>query len=139
MSAAIIKDHKPLWASGFGFADVQGRVPATPETLYHIASFTKTFAATLVMQLVEQGKLDLDKPVSQYCPAQDPGWRTSRPQPRSSDEQEHVSCGTGRRHGYGCLRYDDHQGTPCGSGGRARSIPTPSRIDRGSESPLVAH
>jgi CubicO group peptidase (beta-lactamase class C family) len=66
MSAAIIKDHKLLWASGFGFADVEGRAPATPETVYHIASFTKTFAATLVMQLVEQGKLDLDEPVSHY-------------------------------------------------------------------------
>jgi CubicO group peptidase (beta-lactamase class C family) len=66
VSAAINKDHKLLWAGGFGFADVEGRVPATPETVYHIASFTKTFAATLVMQLVEQGKLDLDEPVSHY-------------------------------------------------------------------------
>jgi CubicO group peptidase (beta-lactamase class C family) len=66
MSAVIVKDQRVLWARGFGFADVEGRVPATPETVYHIASFTKTFAATLVMQLVEQGKLDLDEPVSHY-------------------------------------------------------------------------
>src|SRR5262249_2809619 len=64
MSAVIIKNQKVLWAKGFGFADVEGRAPATPETVYHIASFTKTFAATLIMQLVEQGKLDLDEPVS---------------------------------------------------------------------------
>lgn len=60
MSAVIIKDQKVLWAKGLGFADVEGHVPATPETVYHIASFTKTFAATLIMQLVEQGKLDPD-------------------------------------------------------------------------------
>ena len=66
MSAVIVKDQKVLWAKGFGFADFENRVPATPDTLYSIASLTKTFAATLVMQLVEQGKLDLDEPVSHY-------------------------------------------------------------------------
>ena len=66
MSAVILKDQKVLWAKGFGFADFENRVPATPDTLYSIASLTKTFAGTLVMQLVEQGKLDLDEPVSHY-------------------------------------------------------------------------
>src|SRR5689334_2628280 len=66
MSAVIVKDQKVLWAKGFGFADSETAVPATPDTLYSIASLTKTFAATLVMQLVEQGKLDLDEPVSHY-------------------------------------------------------------------------
>jgi CubicO group peptidase (beta-lactamase class C family) len=66
MSAVIVKDQKVLWAKGFGFADLENRTPATPETLYHIASLTKTFAATLLMQLVEQGKLDLDEPMSRY-------------------------------------------------------------------------
>ena len=66
ISAVIVKDQKVLWAKGFGFADFENRVPATPDTLYSIASLTKTFAATLVMQLVEQGKLDLDEPMSHY-------------------------------------------------------------------------
>ena len=66
MSAVIIKDQEVLWTKGFGYADFESRVPATPDTLYSIASLTKTFAATLVMQLVEQGKLDLDEPVSHY-------------------------------------------------------------------------
>lgn len=66
MSAVIIKDQNVLWAKGFGFADLENRIPATPDTLYHIASLTKTFAATLIMQLVEQGKLDLDEPMSRY-------------------------------------------------------------------------
>jgi CubicO group peptidase (beta-lactamase class C family) len=66
MSAAIVKDQKLLWAKGFGYADLEKRVPATPNTLYYIASLTKTFATTALMQLVEQGKLDLDEPMSKY-------------------------------------------------------------------------
>jgi CubicO group peptidase (beta-lactamase class C family) len=66
MSAVIIKDQKVLWAKGFGFADLENRIAATPDTVYHLASITKTFAATLIMQLVEQGKLNLDEPMSRY-------------------------------------------------------------------------
>ena len=66
MSAAIIKDQKLLWAKGFGFADLENRIPATPDTVFHLASITKTFGATLIMQLVEQGKLSLDEPMSHY-------------------------------------------------------------------------
>ena len=66
ISAAIVKDQKLLWAKGFGFADLEKRIPATPDTVYSIASLTKPFAATLVMRLVEQGKLDLDEPISHY-------------------------------------------------------------------------
>ena len=66
LSAVVIKDQSVLWARGFGFADLEKRIPAAPDTLYHIASLTKTFAATLVMQLVERGKLDLDEPMSHY-------------------------------------------------------------------------
>jgi CubicO group peptidase (beta-lactamase class C family) len=66
LSAVIVKDQKVLWAKGFDFADLENRIPATPDTLYSIASVTKTFAATLVMQLVEQGKLNLDEPISHY-------------------------------------------------------------------------
>ena len=66
MSAVIVKHQRALWAKGFGYADLENRVAATPGTLYSIASLTKTFAATLVMQLVEQGKLDLDEPMSRY-------------------------------------------------------------------------
>jgi len=66
LSAVIVRDQKVVWAKGFGFADLEARIPATPDTPYVIASLTKTFAATLVMQLVEQGKLDLNEPISKY-------------------------------------------------------------------------
>ena len=68
MAAAIVKDQKLLWTKGFGYADLENKIPATPDTLFHLASITKTFAATLIMQLVEQGKLDLDEPMSHYAP-----------------------------------------------------------------------
>ncbi|HEY5883640.1 MAG TPA: serine hydrolase, partial [Pyrinomonadaceae bacterium] len=65
-SAAIVKDKKVLWAKGFGFADVENKIPATEHTPYHLASLTKTFASTILMQLVQQGKIKLDDPVSKY-------------------------------------------------------------------------
>jgi CubicO group peptidase (beta-lactamase class C family) len=66
LSAVIVRDQQVLWSKGFGFADVENQIPATPETLYHVASVTKPVGATLLLQLVEQGKLDLDEPASRY-------------------------------------------------------------------------
>jgi len=65
-SAAIVKDQKVIWAKGFGYADVENKIPATEHTAYHLASLTKTFASTILMQLVQEGKLNLDDPVTKY-------------------------------------------------------------------------
>src|SRR5687768_11192378 len=65
-SAAIVKDQKVIWAKGFGYADVDNKIPATEHTAYHLASLTKTFASTILMQLVQEGKIKLDDPVSKY-------------------------------------------------------------------------
>lgn len=65
-SAAIVKDQKVLWAHGFGYADVENKIPATEHTPYHLASLTKTFASTILMQLVQDGKIKLDDPVTKY-------------------------------------------------------------------------
>src|SRR5687768_11473555 len=65
-SAAIVKDQKVIWAKGFGYADVENKTPATEHTAYHLASLTKTFASTILMQLVQDGKIRLDDPVSRY-------------------------------------------------------------------------
>ncbi len=66
MSAAVVKDQKVLWAKGFGYADLERKIPATEHTPYHLASLTKTFASTVVMRLVQEGKVNLDDPVSKY-------------------------------------------------------------------------
>jgi len=65
-SAAIARDDSVVWSQGFGLLDVEGQVPAAADTCYHLASLTKTFASTVIMQLVETGKIDLEAPVAQH-------------------------------------------------------------------------
>ena len=63
----VVKDDKLLVAKGYGYADVASRRPMDPQTsLVRIASITKLFTWTAVMQLVEAGKLDLDADVNRY-------------------------------------------------------------------------
>lgn len=66
MSAAIVKDRQLFWAKGFGYANVEEKIPTRPTTSYHLASLTKTFAAIIIMQLVEDEQLSLEDPVSKY-------------------------------------------------------------------------
>lgn len=68
LSLALVDDQRIIWSEGFGWADQAAKVPATPETLYRIGSITKLFTATAAMQLVEQGKFDIDKPLAEYLP-----------------------------------------------------------------------
>jgi len=65
-TVAIVQNGELVWEKGYGLADQENNVPATPDTVYQIASISKTVAATGIMRLVEQGKLDLDAPASQY-------------------------------------------------------------------------
>lgn len=66
MSAVIASGQRVVWSRGYGFADVANRVPATDTTAFHLASLTKTFASTIIMQLVEAGQLDLESPVTTF-------------------------------------------------------------------------
>ena len=66
MSAGIVNDQKLIWSKGFGYADVENRKPATPDTIYGICSISKLFTAVSVMQQRDAGKLELNDPVSQY-------------------------------------------------------------------------
>src|SRR6185437_5083371 len=64
---AVVKDGKLLFAKGYGYADVEKRKPVSPEdTLFRPGSISKLFTWTSVMQLVEEGKLDLDRNVNDY-------------------------------------------------------------------------
>ena len=65
-TVAIVQNGELVWEKGYGLADQENNIPATPGTVYQIASISKTVAATGIMRLVEQGKLDLDAPASQY-------------------------------------------------------------------------
>jgi CubicO group peptidase (beta-lactamase class C family) len=64
----VIRDGKLIYSKGFGVAKLGGGAPITSKSLFHMASVTKTFVATAVMQLAEQGKIDLDSPVTRYLP-----------------------------------------------------------------------
>ncbi|MGK5030367.1 serine hydrolase [Janthinobacterium sp. MDT1-19] len=56
------------WVKGYGYADLENRVPATARSSYRLASVTKPMTALAILQLVEQGKIDLDAPVQTYVP-----------------------------------------------------------------------
>ncbi|MBL8270622.1 MAG: beta-lactamase family protein [Steroidobacter sp.] len=66
VAVAVAKDGKIIWEEGFGWADRERRVPATPHTMYSLASISKPITATALMTLAQAGKVDLDKPANQY-------------------------------------------------------------------------
>jgi len=67
ITVAVVKDGKLLFAKGYGYADREKKTPVSPETtLFRPGSISKLFTWTAVMQLHEQGKLDLDKDVNEY-------------------------------------------------------------------------
>lgn len=68
LSAAIAVDGRLLWTGGFGYADLQNRVPAGAETVSRVGSISKPIAAVAAMALLDAGKLDLDAPISAYLP-----------------------------------------------------------------------
>ena len=66
MSAAIAEHERVVWTRGFGMAATERGIPAGDDTIYHLASLTKPYASTVLLQLVQEGRLDLDAPVSQF-------------------------------------------------------------------------
>ncbi len=64
---AILKDGQ-LTARGFGITNVDNPQPITPDTIFALASISKTVTTTAMMRLVEQGKVDLNAPVKRYLP-----------------------------------------------------------------------
>jgi CubicO group peptidase (beta-lactamase class C family) len=71
VSVGILKDGKVLVDKGYGLANVELSVPASPDTVYGLLSVTKQFTAAAVMMLAEDGKLSLDDPIAKYlsdCP-----------------------------------------------------------------------
>jgi CubicO group peptidase (beta-lactamase class C family) len=66
MAVAVARQGRIVWEEGFGLADVEHGVAATPTTVYSVASITKPMTATALMTLVERGKVDLDRPANDY-------------------------------------------------------------------------
>ena len=68
ISVAAVDDQNLVFSASAGCADLDQQTPATPQTIYMIGSVTKTFTATMLMQLRDAGYLNLDDPVSAYEP-----------------------------------------------------------------------
>jgi len=69
VSVAVVQNGQPVWSAGFGMSDLEDSAPATSSTLYRLGSISKSITAVAILQLYERGKLDLDAPFQQYCPA----------------------------------------------------------------------
>ena len=66
LAIGIVYEGELLWGKGYGLADLEAGTPVTLDTRFRIASITKTFTATAILQLRDAGKLGLDDPVSQH-------------------------------------------------------------------------
>jgi CubicO group peptidase (beta-lactamase class C family) len=67
-AAGVVHGGELVWSGGAGFADLAARRPSGPDVLYRIASITKTFTGTAILQLRDAGKFDLDDQVVKWIP-----------------------------------------------------------------------
>lgn len=67
-SVLIVEDGEVILKKGYGFANMEYDIPNSPETKFRIGSITKQFVSTLIMQLVEEGKINLDEKMTVYLP-----------------------------------------------------------------------
>lgn len=75
LSLAILRDGRVVKAKGYGLANIELKVPATPATVYELGSASKQFTAVAVLLLAEEGKLSLDDSIAKYFPSAPPAWK----------------------------------------------------------------
>ena len=75
LSLAVVRDGRVVLARGYGMANLEHQVPVKPETIFQSGSVGKQFTATLVMMLVEEGKIGLDDPITRYFPDGPEAWK----------------------------------------------------------------
>jgi CubicO group peptidase (beta-lactamase class C family) len=75
MSVAVVRGRDTVVMKGYGFADVENEVRATPQTVYRIGSITKQFTAAAVLKLAEEGKLSVDDTIGGRLPGLPAAWR----------------------------------------------------------------
>jgi len=68
VAIGVVESNQIVYAKGFGFKNIETQEPMSVTTLFHMASISKPFVATALMQLVNQGKIQLDAPVITYLP-----------------------------------------------------------------------
>ena len=78
LQVAVVRNGRIVLLENVGFANVENRVPVTGKTLFPINSATKAFTGVAVMQLVQDGRVDLDAPLSRYLDDVPDAWREVR-------------------------------------------------------------
>jgi CubicO group peptidase (beta-lactamase class C family) len=68
VSIAVVEKNKVIYTGGFGYRDVNKKLPVTQTTLFAIGSCTKAFTASMLGMLQNEGKVDIEKPVRNYLP-----------------------------------------------------------------------
>src|SRR3712207_1747798 len=68
LAIGMVKSGELVYAQGFGVRSLDSQEPVTPRSLFHLASVSKPFVATAIVQLVEQGQIALDAPIVTYLP-----------------------------------------------------------------------
>jgi len=66
VSVGVVRDGKTVWKESFGYADVERKLAATPDTIYALGSLSKSITGTAVFKLVQDGKIDLEQPLARY-------------------------------------------------------------------------
>jgi CubicO group peptidase (beta-lactamase class C family) len=74
LSLGVVKNGELILAKGSGNATLEWKAPATPETVYLLASMTKQFTATAIMMLAAENRLKLDDPIARYVPGAPDSW-----------------------------------------------------------------
>ncbi|HXV75734.1 MAG TPA: serine hydrolase [Candidatus Polarisedimenticolaceae bacterium] len=69
----VARGGRPDWVRAYGMADKERKIPNRPDTRFDVGSITKDFTAVAILQLVEQGKVELDAPISRYLDGFPPG------------------------------------------------------------------
>src|SRR5690606_29362357 len=102
ISAAVAIDGEIVWAGAVGWANVEAQVPATTETLFRIGSTSKAVTGTLLAKMVQEGMIDLDRPIADYYTGvPNPEWEQLTPRQLAS-------------HSSGLPDYIDNYGDPWG-------------------------
>lgn len=102
ISAGVVLDQTLVWHHGYGYANLEQKITADEHTVYRVASITKLFTATMLMQLRDAGKLNLDDPIEKYVPEFKP--KSTYPDARPLTFRQVVS------HGSGLIREGAHEG-----------------------------
>src|ERR1043166_8074290 len=75
LALAVVRNGAVVKMQGYGFANLEHDVAVTPDTVFELASLTKQFTATAIMVLVEEGKVQLEDPVSRHLPGAPDTWK----------------------------------------------------------------